>query len=99
MRGISWLAYDILASQEGLCSMELVAGYICASPCDLTACVGQVRPVPYFLSLTVSLLHQRDQLLMTLRKYTTDVFFAVGHVVSRGMKKPYKHKKLPRPKL
>jgi hypothetical protein len=28
MRGISWVAYDILASQEGLCSMELVSsGY------------------------------------------------------------------------
>jgi hypothetical protein len=25
MRGISWVAEDILASQEGLCSMELVS--------------------------------------------------------------------------
>jgi hypothetical protein len=25
MRGISWVAQDVLASQEGLCSMELVS--------------------------------------------------------------------------
>jgi hypothetical protein len=28
MRGISWLADDLLASQEGLCSMELVMRHI-----------------------------------------------------------------------
>jgi hypothetical protein len=27
MRGISWVAWDVLASQEGLCSMELLSYY------------------------------------------------------------------------
>jgi hypothetical protein len=28
MRGISWVAQDVLASQEGLCSMEWVSKYV-----------------------------------------------------------------------
>jgi hypothetical protein len=31
MRGISWLAGDLLASQEGLCSMELVSQLVSQS--------------------------------------------------------------------
>jgi hypothetical protein len=27
MRGISWLAEDVLARQQGLCSMKLVSAY------------------------------------------------------------------------
>ena len=29
MQGISWLAEKLLASQEGLCSMEEVSKYVC----------------------------------------------------------------------
>ena len=33
MRGISWLAGDLIASQEGHCSVELVNQYCCYYPC------------------------------------------------------------------
>jgi hypothetical protein len=43
MRGISCVAYDILASQKGLCSMELVNGNVTQKLCEVQVIAGELH--------------------------------------------------------
>jgi len=48
--------------------------YTFAPPYAFVSRVGTSLPLPYPLSVITSIMHERDQLLMKLRKHNADVF-------------------------
>ena len=49
MRGISWLSEGLLASQEGLCSMELVKTNLYAIPTGEVVIIIRIRDVTFLV--------------------------------------------------
>ena len=49
MRGISWLSEGLLASQEGLCSMELVKTILYDIPTEEVVIIIRIRDVTFLV--------------------------------------------------